>query len=266
MQRSCPCLFARRAVHTPTPHENALALACCIKPGGPATRAVTLEAAHRGWLHTARALPALAATPSGHTMPHQCLISKLRVSAVQHEGTKPLSKQMPESPALRGKLFFCSRAFLCEQTEVRCTKDNGKPARNPRKFPQGHCHLEGTWSCESTSARSVTRRPWFRRRKEKRTAAENRKRRSVTVIGGCSHDNFFAHDLRPARVRSQCTCSLRCSCRLGPPRGDGVEGKLKQRAGEGPLRRDGNDAAPTRLGHMPPAVLQFAPLVLLTKQ
>ena len=83
MQRSWPCLFARRAVHTPTPHENALTLACCIKPGGPATRAVTLEAAHRGWLHTARALPALAATPSGHTMPHQCLISKLRVSAVQ---------------------------------------------------------------------------------------------------------------------------------------------------------------------------------------
>lgn len=33
---------------------------------------------------------------------------------------------------------------------------------------------------------------------------------------------------------------------LAGSRGDSVEGELKQRAGEGPLRRDGDDAAPTR--------------------
>ena len=34
--------------------------------------------------------------------------------------------------------------------------------------------------------------------------------------------------------------------RLAGSRGDGVEGELKQRAGEGPLRSDGDDAAPAR--------------------
>ena len=34
--------------------------------------------------------------------------------------------------------------------------------------------------------------------------------------------------------------------RLAGSRGDGVEGELNQRAGEGPLRRDGDDAAPAR--------------------
>ena len=34
--------------------------------------------------------------------------------------------------------------------------------------------------------------------------------------------------------------------RLAGCRGDGVEGELKQRAGEGPLRSDGDDATPAR--------------------
>ena len=34
--------------------------------------------------------------------------------------------------------------------------------------------------------------------------------------------------------------------RLAGSRGDGVEGELKQRAGEGPVRSDGDDAAPAR--------------------
>ena len=34
--------------------------------------------------------------------------------------------------------------------------------------------------------------------------------------------------------------------RLAGSRGDGVEGELKQRADEGPLRSDGDDAAPAR--------------------
>ena len=34
--------------------------------------------------------------------------------------------------------------------------------------------------------------------------------------------------------------------RLSGSRGDGVEGELKQRAGEGPLRSDGDDATPAR--------------------
>jgi len=33
---------------------------------------------------------------------------------------------------------------------------------------------------------------------------------------------------------------------LAGNRGDSVEGELKHRAGESPLRRDGDDAAPTR--------------------
>ena len=83
---------------------------------------------------------------------------------------------------------------------------------------------------------------------------------------------FFAHFLCPVRVRPQCTRSLRSASSLRPlreaaggrgvqpafvlqylmhsrlagSRGDGVEGELKQRADEGPLRSDGDDAAPAR--------------------